>query len=151
MNLDRCSTTTSVCFDGRLDADDVAIAWYQQPEQPATGRQYERVVAQLDRVRELAGIDLRARVRSANNFPADAGIASSASGFAALTAAAVAAAGLRLDQRELSILTRRSGSGSACRSIPDGFVHWHNDGTDAGSYASSVASPTDWALADIVA
>jgi diphosphomevalonate decarboxylase len=151
MNLDRCSTTTSVCFDGRLDADEVAIAWYQQRERAATGRQYERVVAQLDRVRELAGIELRARVRSANNFPADAGIASSASGFAALTVAAVAAAGLKLDERELSILTRRSGSGSACRSIPDGFVHWRNDGSDAGSYAVSVAGHAAWALADVVA
>lgn len=151
MNLDRCSTTTSVTFDCRLHVDDVAIAWYEQPEQQATGRQYERVVAQLDRVRERAGIAARARVRSANNFPADAGIASSASGFAALTAAAVAAAGLDLSERELSILTRRSGSGSACRSIPDGFVHWRNDGADAGSYGVSVASADAWDLVDIVA
>jgi diphosphomevalonate decarboxylase len=151
MNLDGCSTTTSVTFDGSLEQDEVAIAWYQQPERPATGRQLGRVVAQLDRVRARAGVDARARVRSANNFPADAGIASSASAFAALTLAAVTAAGLELDQRELSILTRQSGSGSACRSIPDGFVHWRNDGTDAGSYAVSVAAPDSWALADVVA
>ena len=151
MNLDACSTTTSVTFEGRLEADEVLIAWFGQEERPASGRPYERVVAQLDRVRARAGIEARARVRSANNFPADAGIASSASGFAALTLAAAAAAGLRLDERELSILTRHSGSGSACRSIPDGFVHWHNDGTDAGSYATSVAPPEHWALADVVA
>src|SRR3954452_5215878 len=113
MNLDACSTTTSVTFDGALDVDEVAITWYGQAEQIATGRQYERVVAQLDRVRARAGSDLRARVRSANNSPADAGTASSAAGFAALTRAAVTAAGLVLDERELSILTRQSGSGSA--------------------------------------
>ncbi len=151
MNLDNCSTTTTVTFDGRLERDEVAIAWYQQPERAAAGKPYERVVAQLDRVRARAGIDTRALVRSANNFPADAGIASSASGFAALTLAAASAAGLRLDERELSILTRQSGSGSACRSIPTGFVHWQNDGTDGGSYAVSVAAPGSWALVDIVA
>lgn len=151
MNLDACYTTTTVTFDGALNADDVAISWYGRSEEPALGRQYERVVSQLDRVRAQAGIDLRARVRSANNFPADAGIASSAAGFAALTTAAVAASGLKINERQLSILTRKSGSGSACRSIPDGFVYWHNDGTDAGSYASSVAAPDAWDLVDIVA
>jgi diphosphomevalonate decarboxylase len=151
MNLDACSTTTTVTFDDGLAQDEVAIAWYEQPLQPMSGRQYDRIVAQLDRVRARANIQTRARVTSANNFPADAGIASSASAFAALTLAAVAAAGLELDERELSILARQSGSGSACRSIPDGFVHWRNDGTDAGSYAVSVALPDAWALADIVA
>lgn len=151
MNLDHCSTTTTVTLDAGLDADEVVIAWYGQSPQSVAGRQYDRVVAQLDRVRALAGTENRARVVSANNFPADAGIASSASAFAALTRAAVAAAGLALSERELSILARQSGSGSACRSIPDGFVHWRNDGTDAGSYAVSVAPAEAWALADVVA
>lgn len=151
MNLDACSTTTTVTFDDRLREDEVAIAWYEQPLRPVAGRQYDRVVAHLDRVRVRAGIDARARVESANNFPADAGIASSAAAFAALTLAAATAAGLPLDERELSILARQSGSGSACRSIPDGFVHWHNDGTDTGSYATSVAAPDAWALCDVVA
>ncbi len=151
MNLDACLTTTTVTFYDRLAEDEVAIAWYEQPPRPVAGRQYDRVVAQLDRVRARAGITARARVASANNFPADAGIASSAAAFAALTLAAVTAAGLRLDERQLSILTRQSGSGSACRSIPDGFVHWHNDGTDAGSYATSVAAPDAWAISDVVA
>ncbi len=151
MNLDRCVTTTSVHFDPRLDQDKVVLALHNQPEQLAVGRAFERVVAQLDRVRVLAGVETRAQVHSSNNFPSDAGIASSASAFAALTAAAVAALDLQLSEQELSRLTRRSGSGSACRSIPTGFVHWRNDGTDDGSYATSVASPEHWALADVVA
>ena len=69
------------------------------------------------------GMDLPARVESSNNFPAGAGIASSASAFAALALAASKAAGLELSEPELSALARR-GSGSACRSIPDGFVEW---------------------------
>ncbi len=151
MNLDRCLTTTTVRFDARLNADEVTIALHGQSEQAATGRTLERVVAQLDRVRVLANVETRAQVHSSNNFPSDAGIASSAAAFAALTAAAVAALNLDLSERELSILARRSGSGSACRSIPSGFVHWCNDGSDAGSYAVSVAPPDHWALADIVA
>lgn len=151
MNLDRCLTTTTVEFDPQLSADQVVLTLHGQPERPAEGRAYERVVAQLDRVRAQAGVQTRARVRSANNFPSDAGIASSAAAFAALTLASVAALGLELSEQQLSVLTRRSGSGSACRSIPTGFVHWRNDGTDPGSYAVSVAPPDAWALADVVA
>ncbi len=151
MNLDTCLTTTTVTFDAALETDEVVIAWHGHAPAAVSGSQYARVVAQLDRVRARAGLGDRARVVSANNFPADAGIASSASAFAALTVAAAGAAGLQLEQRELSILTRRSGSGSACRSIPDGFTHWRNNGTDAGSYAVSVAPPEAWALADLVA
>lgn len=151
MNLDRCLTTTTVEFDPRLAADEVVLRLHGQDERPATGRPLERVVAQLDRVRALANVTTRARVRSANNFPSDAGIASSAAAFAALTLAAVGALGLQLSEPELSALTRRSGSGSACRSIPTGFAYWRNDGTDAGSYAVSVAPPEHWPLADVVA
>ncbi|NJK78450.1 MAG: diphosphomevalonate decarboxylase [Chloroflexaceae bacterium] len=104
----------------------------------------------LDRIRALAGIPTRARVDSTNTFPADAGIASSAAGFAALTLAAVAAAGLHLDTYELSRLARRSGSGSASRSVPTGYVEWYN-GDDVGSYAESIAAPDHWHLANIVA
>ena len=126
--------------------------------QRATGRPLERVSAQLGRLRALAGVDWYARVESANNFPSDAGIASSAAAFAALTLAGVAALGLDLDERELSLWTRRSGSGSACRSIPTGYAEWRvPDGPfdaqqwDAQSYAFSLASPEHWALADVVA
>jgi diphosphomevalonate decarboxylase len=151
MNLDSCSTTTTVRFDQSLNDDEVLITWYGQSEQAVTGSPRDRVVAHLDRIRARSGVEARARVTSANNFPAAAGIASSASAFAALTLAGATAAGLRLDERELSILARQSGSGSACRSIPDGFVHWQHDGTDEGSYAVSVARPEHWDLVDIVA
>lgn len=158
MNLDTCLTTTTVAFDPTLERDVVALTFYDQPPQVAQGRPLERVVQHLDRLRARAGVSWHARVTSTNNFPADAGIASSAAGFAALTLAGTAALGLDCDERELSILARRSGSGSACRSIPTGYVEWLVPAEpfdlaswDAHSYAVSLAPPDHWALADVVA
>ncbi|MBM4422408.1 MAG: diphosphomevalonate decarboxylase [Chloroflexi bacterium] len=147
MNLDGLHTRTTVAFDPSLTADVVALGGQiQSPESS------KRVSDHLDRVRALAGLKTFARVESENNFPTGAGIASSASGFAALTVAAGAAAGLALSERELSILARQ-GSGSASRSIPSGFVEWKTgsnpDGRD--SFAFSVAAPDHWALADCIA
>lgn len=78
LNLDTCLTTTTVVFDPDLAEDAVTLTFYGQEAQRATGRARERVVMHLDRIRALADIHTRAKVTSANNFPADAGIASSA-------------------------------------------------------------------------
>jgi diphosphomevalonate decarboxylase len=152
MNLDSCLTTTTVAFDAALDEDEVTLTLYGQPPQPATGSPRERVVAHLERIRALAGSTTRARVTSHNNFPSDAGIASSAAAFAALTLAAAAALDLPIihDTRALSRLARQSGSGSASRSIPTGYVEWHS-GTDETSIAETIAPPDHWELADVVA
>ena len=99
----------------------------------------------IDRICNLAGIKQHARVVSEANFPVAAGLASSASGFSALTVAACAAAGLKLSPRELSILTR-NGSGSACRSIFGGFVEWHRGTKDDGSdsFAEQIVDKSYW-------
>src|SRR5699024_7709828 len=93
-----------------------------------------RVSQALDLIRSRADCDLRATVESSNNFPTGAGLASSASGFAALVVAASAAAGLQLSPRELSLLARQ-GSGSAARSIFGGYAEMQRgaaaDGHDA--------------------
>lgn len=95
-------------------------------------------------------MSLFASVVSANNFPTGVGIASSASAFAALSLAATHAAGLELSERELSRLARL-GSGSACRSIPGGFVEWQVGEDDQDSFAYSIAPPGHWDLADCIA
>jgi diphosphomevalonate decarboxylase len=91
-------------------------------------------------------------VESDNDFPTGAGLASSASGFAALVVAAAAASGRSLGPRELSVLARR-GSGSACRSIFGGFVEWplgqRADGAD--SAAVPLAPADHWDLRMVVA
>jgi diphosphomevalonate decarboxylase len=145
MNLAGLETVTTVSFDADLPDDTVTIDGVE-----AGGLARHRVVAHLDRVRRLAGLEASAQVTSRNNFPAAAGIASSASAFAALSLAACAAAGLRLDERALSRLARL-GSGSACRSVPAGFVEWHAGTSDQTSFGYSIAPPEHWDLCDLVA
>lgn len=113
-------------------------------------KEEQRVTKHLDRIRKIANSKLFAKVVSQNSFPKGTGIASSASGFAALTLAAANASGLKLSEKELSILARL-GSGSACRSIPDGFVYWKTGKTSSDSYAYSLYEESYWDLRDIIA
>ncbi len=145
MNLDHATTTTTVEFVVGLAEDQITIAG-KAPNDAAR----HRVAAHLDRIRGLAQMTIHARVESRNTFPTGAGIASSASAFAALTVAGTRAAGLDLSERELSMLARQA-SGSACRSIPAGFVEWVSSIEPDDSYAFSIAPPDHWALHDVIA
>jgi diphosphomevalonate decarboxylase len=145
MNLAGLETITTVELVPELKEDE----FYLNGE-PGTGPARERVSAHLDRLRQKAGLSLRARVESRNNFPMGVGIASSASAYAALTLAGARAAALSLSERELSAFARL-GSGSACRSIPAGFVEWQASESPEDSYAFSIAPPSHWALADVIA
>ena len=145
MNLDGLYTQTQVTFDPSLAKDELIL------NGPSTqGPALRRVSTFLNLVRERAGLQLHARVESSNNFPMGAGIASSASAFAALALAASTAAGLELSEKDLSRLAR-GGSGSACRSIPGGFVEWQAGQDDETSFAFSIAPPEHWSLADCIA
>lgn len=128
-------TETTVQFDESLRDDVVTLDGAL-----AAPRDAARTTAFLDLVRTAAGVPISARVTSRNEFPTASGLASSASGFAALALAASRAAGLALSDRELSILARR-GSGSAARSIFGGFVRMHAASSSDDSYAEPVPSP----------
>lgn len=145
MNLDGLETRTTVTFDPEIDSDVLVINGVS-----ANPQALDRVSQFLDHVRQMAGIDLRGRISSENNFPMGAGIASSASAFAALALASSRAAGLFLEEIELSRLARL-GSGSACRSVPAGFVEWIVEDCGENSAAISIASPEHWDLVDCVA
>lgn len=145
MNLAGLTSTTRVEFDDSLTADQISIGGTA-----TTGKAAERVTHFLDHVRRMAGKQVNARVASENNFPMGAGIASSASAFAALALAASSAIGLDLSERELSTLARL-GSGSASRSIPAGFVEWVPARRHEDSYAESFAAPDHWDLIDLIA
>ena len=145
MNLDGLYTRTTVSFQRTLPFDELILNDHE-----LTGPALDRVSALLDLVRDRAGFAQKAEVVSENNFLSGAGIASSASAFAALAMAASEAAGLHLAEAELSRLARR-GSGSACRSIPGGFVEWQIGSRDEDSFATSIAPASHWDLADCVA
>lgn len=144
-NLDGLYARTRVQFSSELTQDQLILNGQAQ-----VGAALERVSRFLDAVRTMAGMKERAVVQSENNFPMGAGIASSAAAFAALSLAGSRAAGLTLSEAQLSRLARL-GSGSACRSVPGGFVEWQPGTGDADSYAFSIAEPDHWALVDCVA
>jgi diphosphomevalonate decarboxylase len=146
ITLDALGSETEVCFDPMLASDELVLDGQSRADQLA------KVSACLDVLRERAGVMARARVVSNNNFPTGAGLASSASGFAALATAASAALQLELSARERSIVARR-GSGSAARSIFGGFVEMHAghapDGED--SFAEPLLDADSWPLEVVIA
>lgn len=149
ITLDALHTDTTVTFRSDLAHDEL---WLGGSQQAADHPGMRRASTVLDLVRERAGSTLRASVVSENNFPTGAGLASSASGFAALAVAACAAAGLDESPRELSILARR-GSASAARSLFGGYAQLHTgsaaDGSDA--YAEPLMDGSEWPLSVVVA
>lgn len=145
MNLEDLYTTTTVEWSHMMPADTLTINGEE-----ADKKALSRVSAHLKRIRERLDIQMFAKVESENNFPMGTGIASSASSFAALTLAAVGAAGEKLSERELSTIAR-CGSGSASRSIPSGFVEWHYGESHDDSYAETYVDNDYWDLVDVIA
>lgn len=144
ITLANLETTTTVVRNPALRSDELVL----------NGRSQDagRVTGVLDLMRVRAGRDGFCRVESHNSFPTAAGLASSASGFAALVVAAAAAFDLTLSPARLSELARR-GSGSAARSIFGGFVEMsagqRDDGSDA--VAHPLLAPAGWPLEVVVA
>jgi diphosphomevalonate decarboxylase len=145
MNLSECFTKATVDFQEKLREDLININGVE-----VDGEKKQRVVNFLNAIRKLAKIKTFANVDSENNFPADSGIASSASAFSALALAGSRAAGLNLGQMEVSRLARL-GSGSASRSVIDGFAYWKKGRDDESSYSIQLAKTDFWDIRDIVA
>ena len=144
INLGDLTTRTMVTFDSSLPRDTFDLNGIRQ-----SGAALQRVSQHLNLIRGIRGFSAPAHIFSESNFPAGAGLASSAAAFAALTVAAVRAAGIEMTEKDLSRLARR-GSGSASRSIPSGFVEWLRGDTDADSYAMSIAPADHWELVDCI-
>ena len=142
LTLGALVTETTVTFDPALASDEIEL-----DGAPARPADVQRISAFLDLIRTKAAASSRARVTTRNEFPTASGLASSASGFAALAVAATTAAGISCSPRELSMLARQ-GSGSAARSIYGGFVRMHAGHADDGSDA--FAEPIESRLADRV-
>jgi len=145
MTLDNLKTVTTVEFSDDFKEDKIEIN-----DKAVDKKSEERIVAHLDRIRKLAKIKSKAKMASKNNFPTATGLASSASGFSALTIAACNAVGLNLDGKQLSIISRQ-GSGSACRSIFGGFVEWLPAKRSEDSYAVQIVDENYFDLRDVIA
>ncbi len=142
VTLDAFYTVTTVEFDRSLQTDQFFLNG-----DLAELNDTKKVTDFLNRVRTKANQTLYAKVYSENHVPTAAGFASSASGYAALAAAAAKAIGLTLNERELSQLARQ-GSGSASRSIFGGYVEWQKGTAEDGSdcYASPILAQDAWDL-----
>ncbi len=145
ITLDGLTTTTTVRFDPEFEHDVFLLGGCEAPKMA------QRVVGCLDRMRRRAGVSMHAVVESENDFPTAAGLASSASGFAALVIAADAALGAGFDRSELADLARQA-SGSAARSLFGGFVELRL--TPDGPYPTEtrqLLEPRAWPLRILVA
>jgi len=139
-NLSNATTITTVEFDTNLKVDQLIV---DNKKITSETEFSNRVFRHIDRMRSKTGIKFNALVNTHNSFPTGVGIASSASGFAALTVASCAALGLDLSEKEMSAMARL-GSGSACRSIPNGFSEWIAADANNHSYAVQIAPPEHW-------
>jgi len=154
MTLSRCLTHTTV---ERLAPGGEDEVWWVDESgalQPPEEAFVVGVHRHLDRLRGRAGRRDRFRVATRNSFPSGTGMASSASGFAALAIAVGRLLELGETPAELSVLARLSGSGSAARSVLGGFVEWPVPPAgvdDESCHAAALAPATHWDLRDVVA
>lgn len=142
LTLDKFFTETEVEFDLAL-SEDVFFLNSERDDQTLP-----KVSKFLDLFRDMKDIKDRAIVTSINKVPTAAGLASSASAFAALGAAANRASSLNLNNRELSTIVRR-GSGSATRSIYGGIVEWQKGDSDNTSFAVEI-DDASWDIGMVV-
>jgi diphosphomevalonate decarboxylase len=154
MTLERCVSRCTVEWRPEGDGGRPAEVLFR-PLGGALGPASEGFAAgvrrHLGELAAWAGVEGSFRVATENTFPTGAGIASSAAGFAALAVAFAAAVGRHPGAAELSNLARRSGSGSAARSVFGGYVEWPaGEGNEEG-HAVQRAPAEHWRLCDLVA
>lgn len=154
MTLSVCCSRSTVSWDPQGEGHE--ILWRGQTGFEVAPPSFaDRVAAHLDRLKAWAGVSGAFQVATENSFPSAAGLASSASGFAALTLAVLGALGREVSPAEQSALARSSGSGSAARSVLGGYVVWPvgggEDGGENDSHAGQLLPASHWDLRDVIA
>jgi len=144
ITLDTLTTSTSIDFDSSSDGDRFSLNG--QPD----AKGLDRVRHCLELFRRRGAEIPHATVESENNFPTAAGLASSASGFAALVVAVDQAAGTNLDRADLADLARRC-SGSAARSLFGGFVELELGGDGDRTETRTILQANLWPLEVVIA
>ena len=155
MTLSDCQTITTIEKDPKLKEDIIELqkgdGYSPLLKDTHKGK---NAYQQINRIRKLAKSKEKVRIRSKNTFLSDAGIASSASGFSALTGALLLDFDQRKifdDKKEFSKEVRLCGSASAARSVYGGFVELKTGDSHDESYAVQIADEKSWDLVDIVA
>ena len=143
LTLEAFYTDTKVVFDERLTRDHFLLNGKEQTEKESA-----KISHFLDLFREYIGEERFARVESLNFVPTAAGLASSASAFAALALAVADALQLDMTRQELSTFARR-GSGSSTRSLFGGFVEW-DMGTSSEDSMAHPIDDADWDVGMLV-
>lgn len=142
LTLDSPGTRTEVRFEPSLERHAFFLDGFEQDA--------SRIAPIIDEVRVIAAAEGRplpfAKVTSENTVPTAAGLASSASGFAALVAATWAAAGLDPADPRRAEITRR-GSGSAPRSLLGGFVELDKE----AGHVHQILAPEAWDVRMVLA
>lgn len=132
VTLDRFYTETRVTFDETLTEDQLILNG-----EDVNAKESAKIQRYMEMIRKEAGISEHALIESENFVPTAAGLASSASAYAALAGACNEALQLGLSDKDLSRLARR-GSGSASRSIYGGFAEWEKGHDDESSFAHRI-------------
>jgi len=132
--VEAMKTTTTAEADRDLAEDEIQVNGVR-----LEGGERDRVLIVLNELRRVAGVKDKVRVVSVNSVRQGKGLGFSASGFAALGAAASKALGLSLDYITLSEIVRL-GAGSSTRSLAGGYALWYAD-RNGRSYAEQLAPP----------
>lgn len=150
-----CSVTKAAVIEG--ESDHITFAASSGLKKSAS--EDHKITAHLDRVRKELRVPHRFKIETHNTFPSSCGIASSASGFGALTLACVAAS-LQCDSldlicskgyaRERLAHLARMGSGSASRSFFGGYVSWYRGQTPDKQSIKQEFTSEHMNLADLI-
>ncbi|EIM19857.1 Diphosphomevalonate decarboxylase [Wallemia mellicola CBS 633.66] len=142
LSQDEMCSKTTVSVDKSYTKDTLVL---NGEENEINGRLVNVLNVMRESTTESEIKDLHVRIESTNNFPTAAGLASSASGFAALVYGLGKIFVPSYTNSQLSTIARQ-GSGSACRSLFGGFVAWNKgeklDGSD--SSAVEIAPQSHW-------
>ena len=138
-------THTTIEFSPDYEKDIVTVEGKE-----ITGRHLERIIRVIEHLKSLAKIDYKFKIMSYNDFPTQAGLASSASAFAALAVAAADALGLKFSRENLTKIARL-GSGSAARSIHGGFVYSHKGNSHDTSFAEQICATDCFDMSSVIA
>lgn len=156
MTLSKCKTITQATLLHVGESDHVQL---NGKYISADSRHGSKIYRHLQFLRENVDTGLALAVETSNTFPLASGIASSASGIAALTIAALACwtrssnlnalADAGFSRTRLADLARQ-GSGSACRSLWGGIVKWERSTSPAAQRTYQLMQENEWELADLI-